>query len=357
MRFCMGKHAENEVELESLAALSALGFDALVDARSPAEFAEDHVPGALNLPVLSNAERAEVGTLYVRESRFLARRVGAARVSRNIADHLEGPLAEMGGGWRPLVYCWRGGQRSNSFATVLRQVGWRAAVLKGGYKAYRRLVVRALYDAPIAPEVILIDGGTGTAKTALLAGIAAAGGQVLDLEGMANHRGSLFGLRGEQPSQKAFESRLAMGLAGLDPARPVFVEAESSKIGARILPPSLWKAMIAAPVITVSAPVSARAAYLSEAYADLTADLDKLLETLENLTRYHGHEQVGRWAEMAREGAFAPLAAELVTQHYDPRYARTSQRDAPPLARFDLPDLSPETLAQTAAEITRRFAN
>ena len=176
------------VKLSSLSDLKTLGFDDIIDVRAPSEFAEDHVPGAINLPVLSDAERAQVGTIYVRQDRFLARKIGAAMVSRNAAAHLEGPLADREGGWRPLVYCWRGGQRSGSFASILSQIGWRVELVDGGYKSYRKLVVAALYDAPISLQIILLDGGTGSGKTALLQALRGQGAQVLDLEGMAEHR-------------------------------------------------------------------------------------------------------------------------------------------------------------------------
>jgi len=318
------------VTLTALADLAVLPFDDLIDVRSPAEYAEDHVPGAMSLPVLSNAERARVGTIYVQQDRFLARKIGAALVSRNAADHLEGPLADRPGGWRPLVYCWRGGQRSRSFAAILKEIGWRTDTIEGGYKAYRGLVVKALYEAPMAVRVILVGGGTGTAKTRLLAHIAAAGGQMIDLEAMAEHRGSLFGPMGAaQPSQKMFESRLAGALAALNPERPVFVEAESSKIGDIIVPPSLWKAMIAAPRFEVKAPLAARASHLVQSYPDMVADADKLDTVLDKLTRYHGHERVAAWRKLAATGAYAQMAAELVTEHYDPKYTRIARDGAP----------------------------
>jgi tRNA 2-selenouridine synthase len=167
-----------------------LRFDAIIDVRSPAEFADDHMPGAINLPVLSNAERAKVGTIYKRESPFQANRIGGAIVARNIAEHLETALADMPRGWRPLVYCWRGGMRSNAMATILSSVGWPVGLVKGGYKTWRRDVVQGL-DVDTAPlPIILIDGPTGSAKTAILQAIAEQGGQVIDLEGLANHRGS-----------------------------------------------------------------------------------------------------------------------------------------------------------------------
>ncbi len=311
---------------DTLAALHAAPFDAVIDVRSPSEFAEDHVPGAVNLPVLDDDERARVGMIYVQQSAFLARKIGAALVARNAARHIEGPLAGHDGGWRPLVYCWRGGQRSNSFAAILGQIGWRVEVIEGGYRSYRALVKRALYDDPFPARVVLLDGYTGTAKTDLLHGAARAGAQVIDLEGLANHRGSLFGAMGRQPAQKAFESALAEVVRGLDPARPVLVEAESSKVGDCIVPPALWAAMRGAPRITVEAPLTVRAGYLGRAYADLVRDPARLDRLLLALTRLQGRERVEAWRELAAGGRMEELAAALMEHHYDPRYAKQRSR-------------------------------
>ncbi len=242
------------VTLTSLTQIAAMGFDDVIDVRAPAEYAEDHIPGAISLPVLDDEERARVGTIYKQVSPFTARKLGAALVARNAARHLETVLADRGGGWRPLVYCWRGGQRSGSFAVILAQIGWRVETIAGGYKAWRQLVVQAVYERPVPSPVVVLDGNTGSAKTEVLARLAARGVQVLDLEAMANHRGSLFGGMGPQPSQRSFEARLALAMAGLDPARPVVVEAESSKVGDCRLPPELWKAMVAAPRVAIRAP-------------------------------------------------------------------------------------------------------
>ncbi len=313
-------------ELTSLGGLRDAGFDGVIDVRSPAEFAEDHVPGAINLPVLSDEERARVGTVYVQDSPFKARKMGAALVSRNAALHLEGPLAEMDGGWRPLIYCWRGGQRSGSFAMILSQIGWRAETLVGGYQTYRRLVVDRLHDAPFPAPVVLLDGNTGTAKTDILARLPALGVQVIDLEGLANHRGSALGAYGDQPAQKGFETRLAAAVEALDPARPVVIEAESSRIGQLNLPARVFEAMKGAKRIEVSAPLEARAAYLVRAYADLVEDTDLLVSRLEALVRLQGHARVASWEALARQGDFAELAAELMRYHYDPRYAKGRAR-------------------------------
>lgn len=313
--------------LTSLSQLATLGVDDIIDVRSPAEFAEDHIPGAINLPVLGDAERAKVGTIYKQDSPFRARKTGAALVAANAARHLQGPLADKPGGWQALIYCWRGGQRSGSFASILSQVGWRVDLVAGGYKAYRSLVVAALYDAPFPCPVVLLGGNTGTAKTALLHRLAARDVQVLDLEGLAHHRGSLFGaMPGGQPSQKAFDSALAQAISRLDPARVVVVEAESSKVGNCRLPPGLWKAMTAAPRLEVVAPVAARAHYLVTAYADLVSDSARLAAVIDRLRGTHSTEQVAAWQAMARDCAFEALAASLMAQHYDPRYARHRAR-------------------------------
>lgn len=309
-----------------LSDVSEAGFDTVIDVRSPSEFAEDRLPGAISLPVLSDEERARVGTIYVQESSFLARKIGAALVARNAAAHIEGPLADKDGGWRPLVYCWRGGQRSGSFATILSQIGWRVETLEGGYQTYRRLVVARLYDQEVASRVVLLDGNTGTAKTDVLAALRERGVQVVDLEGLANHRGSALGGRGLQPSQKGFESALAAEIDALDPSRPVVIEAESSRIGILNLPPRLFAAMKAAPRIEISAPVEARAAYLTRAYADLIGDNSALETRLERLVRLQGRERVGAWKTLAGEGRHEALAAELIREHYDPRYLKVRDR-------------------------------
>ncbi|MGR3465101.1 tRNA 2-selenouridine(34) synthase MnmH [Limimaricola sp.] len=321
------------IRFDSISAFLDHGFDDVIDVRSPAEFAEDHVPGAINLPVLSNAERAEVGTIYKQVSPFDARKIGAAIVSRNAADHIAGPLADREYRWRPLVYCWRGGQRSNSFASILTQIGWRAEVVEGGYQAWRRLVHYALYEAELPHRLVLLDGFTGTAKTALLPLVEARGGQVLDLEGLANHRGSLLGGDPEeQPAQKGFESRLAERLARLDPARPVLVEAESSKIGRITLPPALWAVMTQAPRIEITAPIEARAEFLARQYEDVSADPERLSRLLDQLRAHRGHEVVDGWQQLLAEARLVELSAALMVEHYDPAYARSRAAHDPQFA-------------------------
>ncbi len=349
------------ITLTNLTDIFALGFDDIIDVRAPAEYADDHIPGAISLPVLDDAERAEVGTIYKQVSPFTARKVGAALVAKNAAVHLQGPLAEKSGAWKPLVYCWRGGQRSGSFASILAQIGWRVDTVAGGYKAWRGLVVKALYETPVASPVVVLDGNTGSAKTEVLNLLPGLGVQVIDLEGLARHRGSLFGhMPGGQPSQKAFEVALALELARLDPSRPVVVEAESSKVGNCRVPPQLWKAMVAAPRVAIAAPRAARAQYLTRAYADMVADGARLAGVIELLRLAHAHAQVDLWRQMAEAGQFAALADSLMEAHYDPRYDKHRERMAVPLVeiavkRLDEGDLVGLAL-RVAAEVVRLSA-
>lgn len=305
-------------------------FSAIIDVRSPSEFAQDHIPGAINLPVLDDAERAEVGTLYVQTSRFLARRVGAAKVARNIAAHLEGSLADRPKDFRPLVMCWRGGMRSNAFATVLGQVGWHTAVLEGGYRSWRRQVVDRLHAAVRLPHrICLVDGPTGAGKTALLGQLEQVGEQAIDLEGLAGHRGSLFGATaGGQPSQKLFESRLADQLDRLDPAQPLFLEAESSRIGRLSVPQALWLAMADAPRIRLAAAPEIRVRHILDHYGWIASDRDALLEAIERLPSHHSKARKAEWQAFVAAGALEPLVAGLIAEHYDPAYARSMERRA-----------------------------
>lgn len=343
------------VTLTKLSDLVSLGFDQIIDVRSPSEFAEDHLPDAINLPVMSDDERAEIGTLYKQVSPFKARKLGAAYVARNAAAHLQGPLAERDGGWKPLVYCWRGGQRSGAFEVILAQIGWRVGRIEGGYKAWRSLVVEAVHQRPIAPPVILLDGNTGTAKTEILQLLAARGQQVIDLEGLAHHRGSLFGALGAQPSQKMFERDLALALEGLDPAKPLLLEAESAKIGNLRLPGPLWAAICAAPRIALQAPIAARAHYLARAYSDLGQDRARLIATIEHLRPYHSAERIAFWQALAGAGDLTALAAQLVEFHYDPRYR--SHRARRPLQAYPLVLEDLDHLEAAADQVMRLIAD
>lgn len=342
--------------------LSQLGdFDEIIDVRTPAEFAEDHIPGAFNCPVLSNEERITVGTLYKQVSPFEARKVGAALIAKSIAHHLETRFHDYPKSWRPLVYCWRGGQRSGAMSIILAQVGWAAHKLEGGYKAYRRDVLEKLEALPQKFTFKVICGPTGSGKSHLLSALADSGHpddrkQVLDLEMLAKHRGSVLGRLPEQaqPSQKWFDSALLQTLQKFNPAGSVYVEAESNKIGLITLPPALISAMHASPCLLVETPLATRIAGLLEDYHHYTENPEIFIEHLKPLYRFHGAKQLEHWSSLIRQGDFETMVGELLTLHYDPSYFRATTKHYPNLdkaQRVPLIDLSGDALKEIAATL------
>jgi tRNA 2-selenouridine synthase len=318
------------------------GFDEVIDVRSEAEYAEDHIPGAINCPVLDNAERARVGTIYKQVSAFDAKIIGAALVGRNIARHLETKFGDRPRGWRPLVYCWRGGSRSGALVHVLQQVGWRAGRLDGGYKAYRRAVIADLHDLPRQFQWRVVCGLTGSGKSRLLRALAQRDAQVLDLEALAAHRGSVLGnLPGEpQPSQKMFESMVWAGLRKFDAARPVLVEAESKKIGSVRVPEALIASMWNGECIRLEAAVELRVAMLQQEYQHFVSDPGLLGIPLDCLTALYGQKQIDAWKALAAAGRWDTLVRGLLENHYDPAYTRSTLKHYPHYAngmRLELP--------------------
>jgi tRNA 2-selenouridine synthase len=332
-----------------------LDFDEVIDVRSEAEYAEDHIPGALNCPVLDNAERVLVGTIYKQRSSFDAKKIGAALVSANISRHLHERFQDRPREWKPLVYCWRGGGRSGALAHVLAQVGWRAGQLEGGYKAYRRAVMTDLERLPRDFRWRVVCGMTGTGKSRLLRALALRGAQVLDLEALAAHRGSILGnLPDEpQPTQKMFDSLVRHALARFDPDRPVFVEAESKKIGRLRVPEALIDSMWSSECLVLDAPIEVRVALLQSEYAHYIADPEALVAQIECLTALHGRETISRWQALSREGNSA-ACEELLVRHYDPAYTRSTLEHYPALAhapRFEVRDASDAAFTRLAAEV------
>ena len=300
-------------------------FDAVIDARAPGEFAEDHLPGAISLPVLNDEERARVGTLYKQVSVFEARKLGAALVSKNIARHIEEHLLDKPKSWRPLVYCWRGGQRSGAFTHVLREIGWDAHRLQGGYKSWRRHVIEQLALLPRQIGFRVVTGATGSGKSRLLEALSAQGAQVLHLEELAAHKGSVLGnLPGQpQPTQKGFESQLLAALTALDLSRPVFVEAESRKIGRLQLPDALLDAIRRAPGLRIEASLPARVEFLLRDYDYAMAEPVWLNERLDQLKGLQSNETLERWRSLIAGRNFPALVEDLLTLHYDPLYQRS----------------------------------
>ena len=337
-------------------------FDVLIDARSPAEYHLDHLPGALSHPVLNDEERAIVGTLYKQQGAFEARRVGAGMVAANLARHWTQSFADKPASWRPLVYCWRGGLRSGSMVTWMRMTGWDAQQLRGGYKAFRRHVVERLPGLIAGLRLVVLCGQTGTAKTRVLQALAAQGAQVLDLEGMARHKGSLLGAwPGQpQPSQKQFETTLYSALQAIDPARPVFVESESARIGLVSLPLELVAHLRASTeLVEIVAEPDVRLDFLLRDYAYLGDDPAALQALMARFVRLQGHETVRRWQGWAAGHELPALFAELMARHYDPQYQRSLGRNFghwPKRQRFQADDLSDSGIEQLARQIGARFA-
>jgi len=339
---------------EVLSDLSAFGD--IIDVRSPAEFAHDHVPGAINAPVLDDAQRAEVGTLDRQHSSFEARRRGAAYVSRNIAAHLEQTFRDRPRDWRPLVYCWRGGNRSGAMTHILGRVGWQARQLEGGYRAFRRSVVADLEQLPTQLPLRVICGPTGSGKSRLLRHLAAAGAQVLDLEAIAHHRGSVLGAlpATPQPSQKLFESRIWHRLRGLNAERPIYVESESRKVGEVRVPDALLARMRAADCLRLELPLDARVRLLRDEYVHFEVDPERLNVQLDCLAGLHGRERVAAWKALAAARRWDEMVTALLSEHYDPAYGKSITRNferaaVAPLVRIASDDSS--AFAAAAATI------
>ncbi|MBP82705.1 MAG: tRNA 2-selenouridine(34) synthase MnmH [Verrucomicrobiales bacterium] len=297
-------------------------YDEVIDVRSPEEFAEDHISGAVNLPVLDNEQRAQVGTIYKQISSFDARKIGAAMVSSNIAEHIRNHFFEKPKDYRALIYCWRGGQRSGSLGTVLSEIGWDISQLEGGYRAHRREVIERIEGFSEAVTLMVLNGYTGAGKTLVLKEIRRQGGQVLDLEGLARHKGSVFGgdLHEPQPAQKRFETLIFDEIRSMDLSRPVFIEAESAKIGRLNLPNALWQKMKQSTVIEIDSPLDSRADYLTDDYEEWLGDASRILKTLDRLKDFHASEKITSWKAMVTHQNWRELIGDLLMEHYDRRY-------------------------------------
>ncbi len=308
-------------------------FDLIIDARSPQEYEIDHVDGAINLPVLSDEQRREIGILYS-EHAFGAAKVGAALVAENIAAHLKNTLSEIEDDTRILVYCWRGNQRSSALAHVLSQVGWNVTLINGGYRGYRKHVIDTIESFFENPDLrlIMIDGYTGTGKTILLKELSKNGSQIIDLEGLANHKGSLFGHpnSGNQPTQKQFESSLFSTLAKLDSTLPIYIEAESSRIGNVFCPPPLWKKMKLAEVIEIDMPIDQRTLIIKQDYQHFFSQQEHVIKLLDLLKQNRGTTLVNEWKKLATENEWDAFISSLLIKHYDLCYQPPGGADTKP---------------------------
>ncbi len=294
----------------------------MIDVRSPSEFAEDHWPGAINLPVLYDAERAQVGTLYKQQDPFTARKLGAALVTHNISGHLHCHFQDKDRTYHPLIYCWRGGQRSESFGTVLAQIGWGVTIIQGGYKTYRAWVREQLQTRVSLLTLRILRGPTGVGKTLILNRMAELGHQILNLEGLAHHRGSLLGedWTTPQPSQKLFETKLVQCLQQLDPSQPVWIESESNRVGDLHIPGTMWKQMRVARCVDVEAPLQVRVSHLMKEYPHLIAHPDILKRKLQHLVQHQGRARIQHWIHLIDHQAWDQFVSEILEHHYDVAY-------------------------------------
>jgi tRNA 2-selenouridine synthase len=304
-------------------------FDTIIDARSEDEYAEDHLPGAVNWPTLNNEERKAVGTTYKQVNAFEAKKRGAAIAARNISAHIERDVIDKPKDWKPLTYCWRGGKRSGSLALVLDQIGFRVTLIEGGYKAFRAAVLEDITRLAPKFEWRVICGTTGSGKTRLLQALSATGAQVLDLEALANHRSSVLGaIPGvPQPTQKRFDTLVWNALRQFDPARPVFVESESKKVGNVAVPDALVKAMREGPCLNLVLPDAERVALLMEDYDFFVREREAFCERLDALKEIRGKVVVEGWKAQVRAGQIEPVVQALLTEHYDPVYVQSMERN------------------------------
>lgn len=328
-------------------------FDTVIDARTEDEYALDHVPGAVNWPTLNNAERIEIGTLYKQVNPFEARKRGAAISARNIAAHIERSVLDKPRDWKPLVYCWRGGHRSGALATILGAIGFHVTLIEGGYRAWRAALVEALPDLARGLSYRVVCGPTGSGKTRLLHALAAQGAQVLDLEALASHRSSVLGqIPGQpQPGQKRFDSLIWDALRAFDPARVVYVESESKKVGNLRVPDALMDRMRASPCIDLRLNDEERVALLLEDYDFFVKDPEAFCERLLALTELRGKAMVSSWVAQVRRGQTPAVVLDLLRQHYDPKYGQSMMRNFSQFTQAqpcELRDRSSHTLAAAA---------
>ncbi len=316
----------------------------IVDVRSPSEYQQGHIPGARNLPLFSDAERAEVGTCY-KQGRQAAVQLGLGLVGPRLPAMAEA-LLEISQPDSPLrLHCWRGGMRSGSVAWLASTLNLPVQLLAGGYKAYRRWVL-AMVEQPW--PLLVLGGRTGTGKTALLQALQQQGAAVIDLEGLAHHRGSSFGGLGlpPQPSSEHYENRLATRLRELGEARPIWLEAESAQVGRCRIPAGLWRQMQAAPVLEIQRPMEERVQQLVAVYG--CHGQEALRQATERISRRLGPQRTAA-ALAAIERSDWPEACLQMLDYYDRCYDHElSRRSCSPVACLNLTGLSDAAAAQQA---------
>lgn len=315
----------------------------VVDVRSPGEFAKGRIPGAVNVSLFSDAERAEIGTTYVQQGRQPAIMLGLAQIGPRLAEmgaRLNGLAGGAGG--ELLIHCWRGGMRSASVAWLAEMLGCRVATLAGGYKSFRRW---AIDTTGCGRRINVVAGLTGTGKTRVIQALAARGENVIDLEKVAHHKGSAFGDLGEeqQPTQEQFENDLAIEWHHTRPGAPVWLEDESRKIGRCCLPDALWEAKQAGVFYVIELPDDARLAHLGEVYSGHPSEV--LAARIECIRKRLGGDRTAAAIEAVRAGDLTQ-ASRLVLAYYDRCYRESLEKVQPDRVRcFSFDHLDPTRIA------------
>ena len=329
------------------------GEGPILDVRSPAEFAQGHIPGATNLPLFADAERAEIGTLYKQQGRQAAVLRGLALVGPRMEALATALAGAPAGGQQPAhqlptaplrIHCWRGGMRSASVAWLADQLDLPVLLLEGGYKAYRRWVL-ALFERPW--PLRLLGGRTGCGKTELLLAMAARGVAMVDLEGLAHHRGSSFGALGlpPQPSSEHYENLLAAALCRLEGAKAIWLEAESSQVGRCRIPAGLWRQMQAAPVLEVQRPLEQRVAHLVTIYG--VQEPQALAEATRRIAKRLGPQRTSAALEAIAQRDWAAACLQML-DYYDRCYDHELGQHR--VCTVELGELSPAAATQQLLE-------
>jgi tRNA 2-selenouridine synthase len=323
----------------------------VVDVRTPAEFARGHIPDASNLPLFSNEERAEIGLIYKEMGKEPATRLGLDLVGPRLTEMID-RLREMVPMGPVLVHCWRGGMRSDSVAWLLNFTGeFQASVLQGGYKSYRRL---ALEQFGAERPLFVLGGMTGSGKTRVLRALPSCGGQCLDLEALACHKGSAFGALGqpEPPTQQQFENDIGLRLFRSDYSRPLWVEDESRHIGRRTIPEALWTRMRQAPVFVIERPRQERVRVLVEDYG--SADPGELIRSIRKIERRLGGVRTREAVEAVEEGDLENVC-HVVLDYYDKTYRHgLGKRDPAQITRIDSTGLTDAEIASSLFEMAAK---
>lgn len=320
----------------------------VIDVRSPAEYEHAHIPGAINVPLFNNEERAEVGTCYKKLGRDEAVRLGLKLIGPKLADFVE-QADQIAPNRDVLVHCWRGGMRSGSFAWLLRTAGFQVRTLEGGYKAYRNHVLMA-FEQP--QNIVIVGGHTGSGKTDILKELATLGEQVIDLEAIAHHKGSSYGAIGQapQPSSEHFENLLYHPWSQLDPTRRLWLEDESRHIGTCFIPLGIWQQMReASEIIFVDVPKDIRIQRLVREYAGFGQEV--LQQATERIKKRLGGQHYKAAIEALGLGDYAAVA-DISLNYYDKAYLYgIAQRDASKVVRLKVSEDKPQSTARQILEL------